>query len=116
MYKKMLSFGNKKYYLDFDAIAKWCLSSSANPFKEIEINEGYDTNDEGDVQLNSKVIRELKTNSPQDDTIRYDLFKMLVSPFLGEVSLTSDIQENFSYALLFNSLVNMKFLVEIIDE
>lgn len=116
MQKKMLKFGGRKYYLDMDVVAKWCLSSSANPFKEIEINEGYDTNDDGDVQLNSKVIRELKTNNPQDDTIRYDLFKMLASPFLGEVSSLTEIQDSFSYTLLFNSLINMKFLVEIIDE
>ena len=112
----MLKFGGKKYYLDMDAVAKWCLSSSVNPFKEIEINEGYDTNDDGDVQLNSKVIRELKTNNPQDDTIRYDLFKMMVAPFLGEITTFGDIEGSLSHTLLFNSLINMKFLVEIIDE
>lgn len=116
MKNRMLTFGNKKYYLDMEAVSKWCLSSSTNPFKEIEINEGYDTDEEGGVQLNSKVIRELKTNNPQDDTIRYDLFKMLVAPFLGEIKTTKEIQDNFSYNLLFNSLVNMGFLVEIIDE
>ena len=115
MKSKMVTFGGKKYYLDMDAVAQWCLSSSVNPFNEIEINEGYDTNDEGDMQMMSKVVRELKTNNPQDDTIRYDLFKLLVSPFLGEVATIEDVNNNLSYSILFNALINMKFLVEISD-
>lgn len=116
MVNKMITAGGRKYYFDMNAISKWCLSSSIVPFKEIEVNEGYDTNDEGDIQLSSKVIRELKTNNPQDDTIRYDLVKLFISPFLGEIGTVGDLEENLSFTLLFNSLVNMGFLVEIIDE
>lgn len=112
----MILFEGRRYFLDIDAIAKWCLSSSINPFKESEINEGYDTNEDGDLQMMTKVVRELKTNNPQDDTIRYDLVKILISPFLGEVKTFEEVANNFSYTLLFNSLIDMGFLVEIIDE
>lgn len=111
----MLTFGNEKYYLDIDAIMKWCLSSSNNPFKETEINEGYDTNDDGDIQMMTKVVRELKTNNVQDDTVRYDFIKLLLAPFLGDIKTNNELQNNFSYTMLFNTLINMGFLIKIND-
>lgn len=111
----MLTFDNEKYYLDIDAIMKWCLSSSNNPFKETEINEGYDTNDDGDIQMMTKVVRELKTNNVQDDTVRYDFVKLILAPFLGDIKTKNELQNNFSYTMLFNTLINMGFLIKIND-
>jgi hypothetical protein len=104
-----------KYCLDIDAITKWCLSSTINPSKETEINEGYDTDDNGDFHMTSKVVRELKTNNVQDDTIRYDFIKMIISPFLSDIKCVSEITDNFSYSLMFNTLLNMNFLIKIND-
>lgn len=114
MIDNMITISGKKYYLDIDAIAKWCLTSAANPIQETEINEGYDTDDEGDMTMITRVVRELKTNNVQDDTIRYDFIKMLLGPFLGDLQY-DDITSNFSYTLLYNSLIKMGFLVEITD-
>mgnify|MGYP003290261853 FL=1 len=114
MRNNIINISNEEYYLDIDAIIKWCLSSSNMPFKESEINEGYDLNDEGDIQLVSKVIRETKTNNSQDDTIRYDFIKLLLAPFLsGEISNEKVINDNFSHKIIFNSLIEMKFLIKI---
>lgn len=108
----MLTINNDLCF-DIDAIMKWCLASTNNPFKETEINEGYDTNDDGDIQMMTKVVRELKTNNVQDDTVRYDFIKMLISPFLGDIVNKEDIEHNLSNTLLYNTLVNMGFLVKI---
>lgn len=114
MKNDLISISGKKYYLDVDAIMKWCLASTTNPFKEIEVNEGYDTNEDGDMSMMSRVVRELKTNNAQDDTIRYDFFKLIVTPFIGNEEIDfNEINDNFSYALLFNTLLNKGFLVEI---
>lgn len=110
-----IDINGSQYYLDIDAISKWCLSSSVNQSKETEINEGYDTDDNGYMQMTTKVIRELKTNNSQDDTIRYDFIKMLLSPFFGDIKEIDEIETNFSYALIFNTLVKMKFLIKISD-
>lgn len=110
-----LGLNGERYYLDIDAISKWCLSSSVNPSKETEINEGYDYSDNGDFQVTTKVIRELKTSNSQDDTIRYDFIKVLLSPFLGEIKEIDEIENNFSYAMIFNTLVKMNFLIKIND-
>lgn len=113
MSNELITFNGETYYLDVDAIMKWCLSSTSNPFKETEINEGYDTNDDGDIQMMTKVVRELKTNNVQDDTVRYDFMKLLLAPFIGDIKTTNEINNNFSYTLLFNTLIKMGFLVKI---
>jgi hypothetical protein len=111
--KNKIQFKGDIYYLDVNAIIKWCLSSTATPFKETEINEGYDTNDDGDIQMMTKVVRELKTNNIQDDTVRYDFVKLMLAPFFGEIQDLDEITNNFSYTLLFNSLIDMGFLIKI---
>ena len=113
MTNNMISIDGEVYYLNIDEIMKWCLASGNTPTKETEINEGYDTNDEGDMQMMTKVVRELKSNNTQDDTIRYDFIKLLISPFLGEINDKVNIIYSFSYSLLFNTLINMGFLVKI---
>ena len=111
----MIGPNGERYCLDIDAITKWCLSSSLNPSKETEINEGYDSDENGDIKITTKVVRELKTGNSQDDTIRYDFLKMLIVPFINNISNISEVCENFSYSLIFNTLIKMKFLVEIND-
>lgn len=102
-----------EYYFDIDAIMKWCLTSSTNPLKETEINEGYDTDDEGDLKMMTKVVRESKTPNSQDDTVRYDFVKMLISPFFGDIIDNDDIENNFSFKIIFNTLLENKFLIKI---
>ena len=111
MNKNIIEINSEKYYLDIDAIIKWVLSSS-NSIKENEINEGYDINDDGDLQLVSKVIREAKSTNSQDDTIKYDFIKLILTPFLGEITTLDDINLNLSYNILFNTLIQMKFLIK----
>ena len=113
MNSDFIKIGDETYYLDIDAIMNWCLVSGNNPTKETEINEGYDTNNEGDIQMMTKVVRELKTSNTQDDTIRYDFIKLIIAPFLGDIIDASEIKNNLSYTLLFNTLLNMKFLAKI---
>lgn len=104
-----------KYYLDIDAITKWCLSSSVNQSKETEINEGYDTDENGDIQMTTKVVRELKSSNSQDDTIRYDFIKMFLTPFFGDIETFNDITNSLSYTIIFNTLLKMNFLIKIND-
>ena len=111
MSKNIIEIDSEKYYLDIDAIIKWVLSSS-NSIKENEINEGYDINDDGDLQLVSKVIREAKSTNSQDDTIKYDFIKLILTPFLGEITTFDDINLNLSYYIFFNTLIQMKFLIK----
>ena len=116
MDSKLLSINGKKYYFDVNAIMDWCLSCSQSPpQKETEINEGYDINDDGDLVMMTKVVRESKVNNTQDDTIRYDFIKMLINPFLGEVFNYDNINYNMSLIVMYNTLIKMGFLIEITE-
>lgn len=114
MENNFIKFYGKTYYFDVNKIMEWCLSSSTNPLKETEINEGYDTNDDGDLTMITKVVRESKTNNTQEENIKYDFIKMFLSPFFNEIGNFEMIKEHFSYGLMFNTLINMGFLKEII--
>lgn len=113
MNKNYIIVGNRNYIINVDAVMKWCLSSKDNPVKECEITEGYDMEDAGNV--GSKVVRELKSPNTQDDTIRYDFIKQLFTPLLTSVASISEIEEDLSLRLMFNTLVNMGFITEITD-
>ena len=73
--------------------------------------EGYDMEDPSNV--GSKVVRELKSPNTQDDTIRYDFIKMLITPFLSDVDDFEEVENDFSIAMTFNTMVNMGFIKEI---
>lgn len=75
-----------KYIFDIDAIMGWVLNCQNSPSKEIEINEGYDVDDEGHMSMISKIYRETKSINSQDDTIRYDFIKVLLSEFMGNIN------------------------------
>jgi hypothetical protein len=109
---KMIDYFGKKYYFDIDAIMEWCFTSTVNPFRETELNEGYDTNDDGEMVMMTKVVRELKTPNSQYDTIRYDFIKLLMGPFLTDIT-ENEITTSFSYTIMFNTLIDKKFLIEI---
>lgn len=113
MKNNLISLDGKKYCFDIDAIIKWCVNS--NPYKEVEINESYDSNIEGELQVSSKDVREMKSNNVQNDTIKYDLLKTLINPFLGEIHDYNFFSHNFSYVMIFNTLVKMGFIIEIKD-
>lgn len=109
----MIEIDNEIYYLDINSIIKWVLNSSLKEPKELEINEGYDINDDGEMELSTKIIRELKSTNNQDDTIRYDFIKLLINPFLNDINNKEDFKYNFSYTLLYNTLIEMEFLKKI---
>ena len=117
MDKKLIVYGDRKYFLDINNIIQWVLnpSSPTNSLKETEINEGYDTNDNGDLTMMTKVVRELKTNNSQNDTIRYDFIKLLLTPFLDVNQDVTMIKGSFRNTVIFNTLIKMEFLKEITD-
>lgn len=109
MINKLMDFFKDKYYLDVDTIINWVFSSSDEQLKETEINEGYDTNEDGDIQMVSKVIRESKSNNTQNDTIRYDFIKLLLTPIInGDLNNN----QNLAYNILLNTLQKKGFLIK----
>ena len=114
MNKNYIVYGNKTYYFDVNKIIEFSLKSEEKNIRDSEITEGYEKLDEESnvLTLTSRVIREnTGTSNPQNDMITYDIFKMMLSVLLGQDSESSPFQ-NISFALAFNTMLEMGFLVE----
>lgn len=114
--KYSLTFNNKYYRLNVKNINTFCLVSSGKSGNEGEITEAYETDDNGEFRMTSRINREVKTaGNSQDDMIVYDFIKGLVTRLL-EANIKTFNTENdadFGFALAFNTLVSEGMLEEI---
>lgn len=112
--KKYIEFEGRTFYVDVDKIIEYCLKSENKNIRDSEITEGYEKLDEESnaLTLTSRVIREnTGTSNPQNDMITYDIFKMFLSILLGQEA-TSNPMLNVSFAIAFNTMLEMGFLIE----
>lgn len=110
---------NRKWGVDIDKFTKICLTSDNEKSKDTEITEGYEKDDNGNFTQTSKIIREVNSQgNMQNDTIRYDLFKTLLSIILDKKvmnfgCLENEVQYDFSFNVAFNTLVKEGIIYEI---
>lgn len=114
----MIKYGDKTYAFDINKMMEWCFQTSNQLFKETEINEDYAANDNGEIEIKNKAIREIKTSNNQIETIRYDFIKTLINPFIANDSvLFMDSKElTFSETIIINTLLELGFLIEINED
>ena len=110
---------NRKWGVDVDKFTKYCLTSDNEKSKDTEITEGYEKNDNGDMIQVSKIIREVNSQgNMQNDTIRYDLIKTLLSVVLDKKvmsfgNLDNELKFDFSFNLAFSTLLKTGIIYEI---
>ncbi len=110
---------NRKWGVDIDKFTKLCLTSDTEKSKDTEITEGYEKDDNGDMHQVSKIIREVNSQGNiQNDTIRYDLVKTLLSVVLEKKVMSfgtveNELQYDFSFNIAFNTLLNAGIIYEI---
>lgn len=110
---------NRKWGVDIDKFTKLCLTSDTEKSKDTEITEGYEKDDNGDMHQVSKIIREVNSQGNiQNDTIRYDLIKTLLSVVLEKKVMSfgtveNELQYDFSFNIAFNTLLNAGIIYEI---
>lgn len=110
---------NRKWGVDIDKFTKLCLTSDTEKSKDTEITEGYEKDDNGDMRQVSKIIREVNSQGNiQNDTIRYDLVKTLLSVVLEKKVMSfgtveNELQYDFSFNIAFNTLLNAGIIYEI---
>lgn len=114
----VVTFNGKKYAFDLEEIKKICLVSAFQKEGEREITEVYSGEEGEDMEMTSKVIREVKTQgNGQTDMIIYDLVKIFVTRLLenGEPATESDVKfpMDFSTSLAFNTMIKWKLLIEV---
>ena len=115
MMNNYITYDNRTFYLDVNKMIEFCLKSENKNVRDSEITEGYEklTEESNVLTLTSRVIREnTGTSNPQNDMITYDILKMLLSIVLGQEA-SSNPMLNVSFAVAFNTMLEMGFLIEI---
>lgn len=113
--KNYITYENRTFYIDINKIIEYCLKSENKNVRDSEITEGYEklTEESPTLTLTSRVIREnTGTSNPQNDMITYDIFKMLLSILLGQEAKSNPML-NVSFAIAFNTMLEMGFLIEL---
>lgn len=111
-----IKYDGRMFAIDVAALIEYCLISENKNIRDSEITEGYEKLDGDDgLVLTSKVIREnTGASNPQNDMITYDLIKMFLTIILGQTDDDMPFS-NISFAIAFNTLTKMGFLVEITE-
>ena len=114
--KFSLTFNGKYYRLNIKKINEFCLVSGEKNGNEREITEAYESDENGEFRLSSKINREITTaGNSQEDMIVYDFIKSLVSKLLECNVDTRDTENDvdFGFALAFNTLLTEGMIEEI---
>lgn len=124
----VITYRNRKYAFNLEAVKKLCFLSDVQKGKETEIAESYVKNDMGIMEMVAKETKELKgSGNPQNDMIIYDIVKLLMTALLANntnpqipYADENDDEENeidfimdFSTALAFNTCIMAGILVEV---
>lgn len=112
---KYITFGGKKYALNFEKLKEVCLSSSSEgTSKEMEITQVYEPDAVGEFSIASRVEHETKINKvPQNDMIVYDIVKLLILSLLENNNTEDVFKIDFSTALSINTLLSWGILEEL---
>jgi hypothetical protein len=96
-------------------IKKFCLTSDKEKGGQVEIMEVQEPRADGTFGLSSKTVHEVKsTGNPQNDTITYDLVKLLIVTLLdNDVDVDESNQGTFGMMLALNTLLEAGMIYEI---
>ena len=119
MDKYTLTFNGKRYRFNLDKINQYCLVSGNKAGNESEITEAYETDENGEFHLTSKINREITTpGNSQDDMIMYDFLKTMVTRLI-ESSMpvyANETQTDFGLAIAFNTMLSYGMIEEAVDQ
>lgn len=107
--KYHLTYNDKKYAIDLNVLKKVCLLSDVGgKKKDSEITESYEINDSGDMELTTKIIRDVDSErNTQGDMILYDVVKLFI------LKLLENEHDGFSTSIALNTLIMCGILIEI---
>ena len=109
-----IKFKGVSYAFDLDAIKNACLISGDQNGKETEVTEAYETDDDNNLSLASKIVRDIKsTGNPQNDMIIYDVVKLFIIRLIDNTQTEREFDMDFSTALAINTLLKWGMLIKI---
>ena len=114
-----LTFNGKHYRFNLDKINQYCLVSGNKAGNESEITEAYETDENGEFHLTSKINREITTpGNSQDDMIMYDFIKTMVVRLVESQMpvYANETQTDFGLAIAFNTMIFYGMIEEVTNE
>lgn len=116
----MFVLDGKKYAMDLEKIKSFCLTSDKERGGQVEVMEVQEPGDNGLLGVVSKTVHEVKsTGNPQNDTIAYDLIKLLIVTLLDtDVKYTDTTMDDMTIGmrLAFNTMLQSGLIYEINEE
>lgn len=105
----------KKYAFDMNKIKDICVESSNDEDAENEITTTFEKDDNGNLEISGKLIREIKSGSnAQNGMIIYDVIKLFIIRLMDNSEIMKEgIEVDFSTSLALNTLINCGILIEI---
>lgn len=105
----------KKYAFDMNKIKDICVESSNDEDAENEITTTFEKDDNGNLEISGKLIREIKSGSnAQNGMIIYDVIKLFIIRLMDNSEIMEEDSEvDFSTSLALNTLINCGILIEI---
>lgn len=105
----------KKYAFDMNKIKDICVESSNDEDAENEITTTFEKDDNGNLEISGKLIREIKSGSnAQNGMIIYDVIKLFIIRLMDNSEIMKEDSEvDFSTSLALNTLINCGILIEI---
>ena len=105
----------KKYAFDMNKIKDICVESSNDEDAENEITTTFEKDDNGNLEISGKLIREIKSGSnAQNGMIIYDVIKLFIIRIMDNTEIMEEHSEvDFSTSLALNTLINCGILIEI---
>lgn len=113
----MFTIGNRRYAFNINEIKNICLIPPTQKDGEREITEVYGGDDQEGLEMSSKIIREVRTQSSgQIDMIMYDLVKLFIVKLLENGEYIYNFNLDFSTSLAFNTMIKWGLLIEVDTE
>lgn len=111
-----LTFAGKRYRLNINRINEYCFTSNRRQDADREITEAYETDENGEFRMISRINREITdAGGNQDDMIMYDFIKVITVKLLdsGVKTGANETDVDFGFALAFNTLLSEGMIEEI---
>ena len=91
LYIKMAKQVNDKIYYDLDALMNFVFVDDGMRTNDVEITTTQGKNEAtGDMEIKSKIIREVKANNNNKQAFRYDMLKMFMET-LDNVEVENEV-------------------------
>ena len=104
---------NSNLIYDLEGIKEFIFGNDDGRSSDVEITETQTRNEQGKLETETRITREVKSTDANKQTIRYDMIKMFID-ILDNVELDQEIAPlSLGQKMVLNAMVNYGLIKEI---